>query len=150
MKRLILIALAIFISTCATPKVENNAKFYNNRGIDWARKGQHEKAIADFTKAIEIDPRYAKAYYNRGFAYFLKGQYEQAISDFTKAIELNPRYADAYINRGVAYGRKGQHDQDGQHKKQHRVPEVGRQPVRKGASSGHQLHLEDTKQVAKR
>jgi Tfp pilus assembly protein PilF len=59
MKRLILIALALFVSACATPEVENNAKVYNNRGSDWARKGDYDRAIANFTKAIEINPRFA-------------------------------------------------------------------------------------------
>ena len=40
---------------------------------------------------------------------------------------------------------KSQHDQNGQHAKQHRVPEVRRQPVRQGARSRHQLYLEARK-----
>ena len=28
--------------------------------------GRKEEAIKDYTKAIEIDPKYSKAYYNRG------------------------------------------------------------------------------------
>jgi len=75
-------------------------------------KGQYDKAIADYTKAIELNPRDAKAYNNRGNAYGNKGQYDQAIADYTKAIELNPRDATTYYNRGMSYGKdKGQHDQ---------------------------------------
>ena len=69
-------------------------------------KSQYDKAISDYTKAIEINPRFAEAYYNRGLAYGKKGQYDKAISDYTKAIEINPRFAEAYNNRGDAYGRK--------------------------------------------
>ncbi len=74
MKKLILIALAIFISTCATPKMGNNAETYYNRGNAYGKKGQYDKAISDYTKAIEINPSYAKAYYNRGVAYIKEGE----------------------------------------------------------------------------
>ena len=58
----------------------------------------HDQAISDFTKAIEMNPRYYQAYYNRGIVYGNKGQYDQAISDYNKAIEINPRFAQAYYN----------------------------------------------------
>jgi tetratricopeptide (TPR) repeat protein len=111
MKRLILIALAIFISARATPKVENNAEAYFNRGVDLQKKGDYDRAIANYSKAIEINPRLAEVYTNRGFAYLLKGQYDKAIADSNKAIELNPRLATAYSTRGNAYQGKGQYDQ---------------------------------------
>ncbi len=63
---------------------------------------QLDKAIADFTKAIEKNPRFAEAYYFRGLVYYDKGQYDKAISDFTKAIEINARGAEAYSKRGIA------------------------------------------------
>ena len=73
--------------------------------------GQYDKAISDYTKAIETDPKFAVAYYSRGMAYRQKGQYDQAISDYTKAIETDPKLAMAYNNRGIAYEHKGQYDQ---------------------------------------
>ncbi len=81
------------------------------KGDSYQEKGQWDKAIAEYNKAIELNPEYAEAYYNRGIAYGNKGQYDQAISDYTKAIELNPRYAMAYVTRGSAYRQKGQFDQ---------------------------------------
>jgi len=112
MKRWILGVLAIVVSACATPPpaVENNAEAYSNRGLSWYKKGDHDQAISDFTRAIELNPRYANAYYNRGIAYDDKGQYDRAISDYTRAIELNPKHAKAYITRGIAHGSKGQFD----------------------------------------
>ena len=83
--------------------------FYG-RGIAYGRKGQTDRAIADYTQAIKLDPKYAGAYNNRGIAYRRKGQYDRAIADYTQAIKLNPKYAGAYNNRGYAYDDKGQYD----------------------------------------
>ena len=80
-----------------------DAEAYYNRGNVYDEKSQLDQAISDFTKALEINPRYAEAYNNRGLAYDEKGQLDQAFSDFNKALEINPRYAVAYYNRGIAY-----------------------------------------------
>jgi Flp pilus assembly protein TadD len=99
---IILPIVLFFLFSCATTEQKQsesrNPKFYNNRGIAYGEKGQYDQAIADFNKAIEINPRYDKAYNNRGIVYRLKGQYDQAISDFNKAIEINPTDAQAYNN----------------------------------------------------
>ena len=58
-------------------------------------------AIADYTEAIRLDPKYAKAYNNRGAAYKAKGQHDRATSDFTEAIRLNPEDAEAH--NGLAW-----------------------------------------------
>ena len=59
-------------------------------------------AIADYTKAIEINPNYASTYYNRGILKKDLKDYSGAIADYTKAIELDPNFAFAYVNRGIS------------------------------------------------
>ena len=66
--------------------------------------------LADYTKAIELDPKSAMAYINRGVAYAKLKQYEKAIADFTRAIELDPKSASVYIRRGYAYVQLNQYD----------------------------------------
>jgi len=110
MKKLILIALSVFTSACGTPEIENNAEAYYKLGIAWHRKGEYDRSINQYSKAIEINPRYVQAYISRGVAYARKGQLDKAISDYTRAMEINPKCALAYYNRGVAYARKGQLD----------------------------------------
>ena len=91
------------------PNPQNHI-FYNNRGIDYGEKGEHDLAIKDFDKAIELKPDYAFAYNNRGAVYRSKGEYEQAIEDCNKAIQLKSDYAEPYSNRGSAYRNKGEID----------------------------------------
>ena len=56
--------------------------------------GKYQEAIEAYTKAIELDPKYAVAYYGRGLIYVVLGDYRQAIRDYDKAIELDPKDAD--------------------------------------------------------
>ncbi len=83
---------------------------YFKRGESKLAKGDMDGAIADYTKAINLNPRYEDAYGARGRADFLKGEMEGAIADCSKVIELNPEYSDAYLLRGLARKAKGELD----------------------------------------
>jgi tetratricopeptide (TPR) repeat protein len=99
---ILLLLVPVFLLSCASTQQRQDeprdAKFYNNRGIAFAEKGQYDRAISDFNQAIEINPRYNKAYNNRGIVYRLTGQYNEAISDFNKSIAINALDAEAYNN----------------------------------------------------
>jgi tetratricopeptide (TPR) repeat protein len=80
------------------------------RANTYMQEGKYKDAVADYTKALQVNPLDATAYNNRGLAWERKGNYDKAIADFTKAVEINPQYADAYKSRGVAYYDKGDYD----------------------------------------
>ena len=61
----------------------------------YRQRKQFDLALADFPKAIEIDPSDARAYHNRGLIYQAQGQHNQAIQDFSKAISIMPAASDA-------------------------------------------------------
>ena len=67
----------------------------------------YEKAIADYDKAIEINPDLDQAWNNRGVALANLGRSEAAIADYDKAIEINPDLDQAWNNRGVALANLG-------------------------------------------
>jgi len=76
---------------------------YNNRGMAYINKGEHDKAIADFNKAIRLDADLAMPHCNRGLAFLRKGDANTAIADCTDAIRLDPNFALAYVVRAAAY-----------------------------------------------
>lgn len=80
------------------------------RGLAALRKGNYDRAIAEFTTSIRLNPKNANIYYNRGLAYSKKKDYVSAIADYTEALRLNPKDADTYFNRAFAYKRKGDYD----------------------------------------
>jgi tetratricopeptide (TPR) repeat protein len=91
---------------------------YNSRGNAYSDEGDYDRAIADCSRAITLNPNDAAAYNNRGAAYKDKGDCNRAIADYSQAIALNPDYAAAYFNRGIAYynkknyGRVAKHTQE--------------------------------------
>ncbi len=95
----------------AIAQLENNqpqqkdilASIYYWQGNVRRDQKNNEKAIADYTKAINLNPKFANAYNNRGFTYSESGNKQKAIDDFNKAIEIDPNYSTAYNNRGFTY-----------------------------------------------
>ena len=84
---------------------------YFYRGSAYFKKKNFDAAIADYTKAIDANPKYVEAYGNRGNAYNEKDEYALAIADYNKAIELAPKnsmlHSLLYTNRGLVYERIG-------------------------------------------
>ncbi len=101
------------ILTCAAfthAQEPDDADAYYERGIAWLDKGELDKAIADFTQAIRLDPQSSGPYGERGVAWYLKGEYGKAIADCSEAIRLNPKDEVAFGNRGLTWSRKGEYD----------------------------------------
>jgi tetratricopeptide (TPR) repeat protein len=79
------------------------AAAYIARGNDSWRKGNWDRARADYDAALAFDPRSAVAYYNRGCARQARGDFQGALEDYNRAIEINPKHAASHSNRGSVY-----------------------------------------------
>jgi tetratricopeptide (TPR) repeat protein len=80
-------------TTPETPLPDANA--YYSRGVAHYNKGDNDRAIADFSQAIKLNPKNVQAYVARGDVYSKKGDDDRAIADFTQAIQLDPKNANA-------------------------------------------------------
>jgi tetratricopeptide (TPR) repeat protein len=99
----------------AARKAEVDA--YINSGNAYYAAKDYDRAIADFTEAIRLDPDNVVAYYGRGNCYYMKAYYAMAITDYTQALKFDPNHANAkkwleearkaevkaYIDSGNAY-----------------------------------------------
>lgn len=88
----------------------NIATAHNNRGNAYAGKGDNDRAIADYGRAIALNPEYAAAYDNRAIVYAAVGNYSRAIADHGRAIALDPKVARSYYNRGTTFYNHGEFD----------------------------------------
>jgi tetratricopeptide (TPR) repeat protein len=59
-----------------------------SQGLEKFRLKDYRGAIADYTKAIELNPKYAEAYHNRGLSKINFGQKDNGCLDLSKAGEL--------------------------------------------------------------
>ncbi len=84
----------------------NKAASYNNRGNFHDQRGDVESAIADYTEALRLNPKYVEALINRGRCLSKKGDCEKAIADLCEAIRLNQKNPMAYYYRGCCYGKR--------------------------------------------
>ena len=75
---------------------------YVNRALAYEDEEEYDMAIADYDKALSIDPTYAEAYVNRGSVYAKKNELSVAITDYTRALELDSLNAEAYYQRANA------------------------------------------------
>jgi len=90
-----------------TRMIENNPDivgFYVNRAWNYIELEQYDDAIADYTKAIELEPDNAAALARRGgVGYRFKGDYQKALEDCNNAIKMNPGSSIAYYFRSLVY-----------------------------------------------
>ena len=70
-----------------------------------AQAGKTEDALADFNKAISLDPNYGQAFANRGQIYRKTKRLDQAMSDYERAL--------AWAYDGIARQGRRRHSLDG-------------------------------------
>jgi tetratricopeptide (TPR) repeat protein len=69
---------------------KNLATAFSLRGGAYSKKKDWDRAIADHSEAIRLDPMNVNAIQQRAFAYVSKEQYDQAIEDFSRLIRMDP------------------------------------------------------------
>lgn len=98
LRRLLIVCLtSILLITACTGDVRSaEVQEAIESGVSYARNGDPDQAIAEYDRAIELDPDFADTYYNRGNAYYDKGELDQAIADFQKALRIS---SDPYLRQ---------------------------------------------------
>jgi Tfp pilus assembly protein PilF len=81
----------------------SDAQGYTARGQAFAKSGKTEEALAEFDRALALDPYNVPALYGRGLIYQSEKQHEQAIADFTAANGLTPQKPEPLLARATSY-----------------------------------------------
>lgn len=79
--------------------VPTDAGGLRRRGMAEASMQESDRALADLTRACELDPNDAENYYDRGLTYSRNKQFKLALQDFDTAIKLRPDDMQAHLAR---------------------------------------------------
>ena len=107
-----LIRASAYLSTRALSEAEadigqalernpRSAFAYQQRGALHGLRGHYRRSIADYSRSIDIEPRFGP-YFLRGITYLKTKQLVRARKDLTRAIAIDPNRANAFYWRGVA------------------------------------------------
>jgi tetratricopeptide (TPR) repeat protein len=79
-------------------------------GVFYQAREDHERAIAEFTRAIDGLPGFGYALAARGDSYAAVGSYDDAIRDYSHALGIYPDFVSVLYARGRAYAALGESD----------------------------------------
>lgn len=114
MKRFASLIVASLILSCAPTAVKKEEgkswQFYYDLGMSSYQARNYSEAIANFHRAIKINPQEPKIWNALGIAYMEVKEYEKAENSFKKALQLNPNYSEARMNLGILYMKQGRYE----------------------------------------
>jgi tetratricopeptide (TPR) repeat protein len=91
----------------AAADVAADAAEYARLGAALASRHEFARALADLSKAIELDPNGSDYLYDRAKIYMQTGQAPLALADLERVLALKPESMDAYISRAeIRLGQK--------------------------------------------
>jgi tetratricopeptide (TPR) repeat protein len=85
----------------------NRGLAHQTRGLAGENKQDLLNAMADYTKAHELNPAAVEPLYLRGTLFAAAEEWDDAVTDLTRVIERNGAHAGAYYNRGLAFQKQG-------------------------------------------
>src|SRR5271169_2935758 len=97
MVRLVLVFM--IAGSCLAQTTEN----YRRDAIELSRHKSWDQAIADYRKALELEPNDADTHYNLALALKYKGDPRQAVEEFEAALRLKPKWGDAHYGLGATW-----------------------------------------------
>ena len=103
----IYISVIVLLMTISWPTQALKVYAFEGSAMDYFNMGMKTslayKKIRYFTKALELNPRFAPAYEERGLNYYFQEKYDKVVQDFTHYIHLVPNKADAFRMLGMGY-----------------------------------------------
>lgn len=81
----------------------DQADAHYRQGQEFATTGDPERAVEEYTRAIDLDAYHLKAVFGRGLALYRMGKAEAALSDLDSVIEHAQTWAEAYYSRALAH-----------------------------------------------
>ncbi|CAJ0967261.1 unnamed protein product [Ranitomeya imitator] len=75
----------------------NSAIYYGNRSLAYLRTECYGYALADASRAIQLDAKYIKGYYRRAASNMALGKLKAALKDYETVVKVRPHDKDAQM-----------------------------------------------------
>ncbi len=85
----------------------NLAAVLQQRGVAYMSQQKLPEAVADFSEALQINPRDAGIHERRAYVEMKLNDFDKALADYSEAIKINPREIRYYLLRSYIYETKG-------------------------------------------
>ncbi len=85
------------------PSEEIRSIIYNHRGMAFFVESKYQKAIKDFSRAIDYNSKNFRAFNNRGKTFRLLHEHELALKDFNHSIDRKENQLDCLYSRALVY-----------------------------------------------
>ena len=95
------------ITKCIEAGDGNDYYALSRRAHIYQDAGMYDKAIADFTKMIEMEPMVVYGYYSRGWCYEFAGDDQKAMDDYNAGLDIEKNYLSLYMMRGRLHRKQG-------------------------------------------
>ena len=80
---------------------------YNNMGYAYFKKGDYDKAIENYKRALRSSPSYTLCYSNLARSYEAKGELEEAVAAYKQATFYVPKNSAAHLGLAKALLKQG-------------------------------------------
>ncbi len=70
-----------------------------------------QEVVADYDRALTLNPRLVFAWFNKGNIYYAVGDYTSALQCYSEALKIDPDFGQAFFNRGLTYLQIGNRSQ---------------------------------------
>jgi tetratricopeptide (TPR) repeat protein len=107
------LAIALYSQVLSSAQLASTERrtAYIGRGVAHGNIGEFEAAIADFTRAIALDPKLSDGYYDRALVESDIGRYAAALDDFATVANAASSYPSYYYYRGYVHFENNDFDQ---------------------------------------
>lgn len=84
-----------------------SGRAHNNLGTAYLGLSMPNQALAEFQRALTIEPQRAEFHFNLALAHEHKGMIEEALAAYRRVLDLQPQFRNVQNNMGLLYLRQG-------------------------------------------
>ena len=80
------------------------------KAMESKSKGDYERAIAQFKRLLEKEPKHARAHLNLGLVYGFAGMFDESLAELERAAQCDPTSVEAYLSLGKTFCMLGMYE----------------------------------------